>query len=61
MNLDLLQGKFPIILKDNIGNEYNFFGEIVTGSDEGKKLAKPTQFISYWFAWAAFYPETELH
>ena len=55
-----LLNSFPEIMADNKGNRYNIFGEAVSGPDKGEILGSPTSFIAYWFAWAAFYPDTEL-
>lgn len=60
VNLDLISEEFPLILKDNNNNKYDIFGQIIAGNDKGKRLKPITQYISYWFAWAAFYPETNL-
>jgi hypothetical protein len=55
-----LTDAFPAIMEDNKGNWYNIFGEAFRGPDKGEILGSPTSFIAYWFAWAAFYPGTEL-
>lgn len=49
----------PYIIEDNLENHYNIFGESRDASKINLKSAKA--FIAYWFAWAAFYPETELY
>lgn len=50
-----------IVLKDReSGSEWNLFGEAVSGQFQGQSLDIPKSFISYWFAWAAFYPDTEI-
>ena len=43
------------------GTMYDVFGQAVDGPGEGNQLKTVTQFIGYWFAWAAFYPEIELY
>lgn len=49
---------FPLILMDDKGNHYDIFGE---PNIEGVENLKPAKsFIAYWFAWAAFYPTTEV-
>ena len=60
MEFSELLNSFPEIMADNKGNRYNIFGEAVSGPDKGEILGSPTSFIAYWFAWAAFYPDTEL-
>lgn len=49
----------PFIIEDNEGNHYDWFGN--SRNIESEDLQKADSFISYWFAWAAFYPETELY
>lgn len=42
------------------GTEWNILGEAISGPLEGEQLEVGDSFISYWFAWAAFYPETQI-
>lgn len=49
------------IFKDTFGNIYNIFGEVIDGSDIGEHLKPTYSYISFWFAWAAFNPETEIY
>lgn len=57
---EAVQDKDRIILKDNEGNEWDIFGKAVSGPRAGEELRKPLSYIAYWFAWAAFYPETDV-
>lgn len=50
---------FPYIIEDNLGNHFDIFGKSQDISYPSLQPAK--SFIAYWFAWAAFYPETELY
>ncbi len=50
----------PVIMRDNLGNRYSIFGEVVQGPNRGDQLIPAQSFISYWFAWAAFYPQAEI-
>ncbi|MFP4367000.1 MAG: DUF3179 domain-containing protein [Bacteroidales bacterium] len=56
-----VQDNLPVIMKDGEGTLYDVSGLAVGGPGEGKRLGAVTQFIGYWFAWAAFYPEIELY
>jgi hypothetical protein len=56
-----VQGNLPVIMKDDEGTMYDVFGQAVDGPGKGEDLLTVTQFMGYWFAWAAFYPEIELH
>ena len=49
------------IFKDQKGNLYNIFGEVIEGPDSGSSLIPTRSFIGYWFSWAAFYPEVEIY
>lgn len=60
VSLSVDNNSLPVIMKDENNNEYDIFGTVVSGPAEGERLKSVTQFIAYWFAWAAFYPETSL-
>jgi len=58
---ELLDKKqWPDFMTDSDGNIYNVFGEVVKGQQEGQRLKPVLNYIAYWFAWAAFYPDTEV-
>jgi len=46
---------------DNEGNKWDIFGDVFEGSREGESLTQEKAFISYWFAWAAFYPNALIY
>lgn len=56
-----LQNSFPAIMVDNEGTNWDAFGRGISGPRTGAQLESITQFIGYWFAWATFYPNIELH
>ena len=43
------------------GSHWNLFGEAIDGPLTGAKLRQLHAFPHFWFAWAAFYPETILY
>lgn len=49
----------PYIIEDSNGNHFDIFGKSLDSSFPDLEMTK--SFIAYWFAWAAFYPETELY
>ncbi|TLX72821.1 DUF3179 domain-containing protein [Labilibacter sediminis] len=51
----------PIIMRDNLGNEWDIFGEAVSGPDIGQKLKSTFSMIGYWFSIATFYPGTIIY
>ncbi|WP_337865551.1 DUF3179 domain-containing protein [Ignavibacterium sp.] len=60
VNLSPVQNELPIVMVDTDGNKYNLFGEISVGPKKGNKLKSVTSMVAYWFAWAAFYPNTTI-
>lgn len=62
LNLSPYAGSDPaIILQDDEGNVWNVWGTAVAGPREGAQLETVTAYVAYWFAWAAFYPQVEIH
>ena len=45
-------------LDNETGSQWNFFGEAIEGPLAGSKLRQLHAFPHFWFAWAAFYPDT---
>ena len=43
------------------GSSWNAFGEAVKGELAGQQLEWLHAFPHFWFAWAAFYPDTEVY
>jgi hypothetical protein len=43
------------------GSSWNIVGEAISGKLAGEQLTQMLAFDHFWFAWAAFHPETELH
>lgn len=46
------------ITDDETGSEWNLFGEAIRGELEGAKLQQINAATHFWFAWAAFNPDT---
>ncbi|HHM21811.1 MAG TPA: DUF3179 domain-containing protein, partial [Bacteroidetes bacterium] len=51
----------PVVMTDNEGNQWNLFGEAVSGPRQGTALTAVESFIGYWFAWGAFYPGLDIY
>lgn len=49
------------IFKDDLGNTWSIFGEVLSGPQIGSSLQSPKSVVSYWFAIAAFYPDPEIY
>lgn len=56
-----VQNELPIIMVDGEGNKWDIFGVAVEGPRAGTVLEVTKSFISYWFAWAAFYPNAVIY
>jgi hypothetical protein len=55
-----VQDQLPIVMQDDEGNQWDIFGEAVSGPREGQKLTATSSFIGYWFSWGTFYPGAEI-
>jgi hypothetical protein len=53
--------QLPIVMSDSEGNTWDIFGNAVSGPRAGMQLRRTTSFTAMWFAWAAFFDNTELH
>ena len=56
-----LQNELPIVMQDELGNKYDFFGKVIEGPNVGEVLESPTNYIGYWFSWGTFYQDTEIY
>ena len=59
--LQLVVDRFPIVLKDELGNEYNVFGEIINGPDEGMRLKVLESYMGFYFSFPAFFGLPEIY
>ena len=53
--------ELPIVANDNENNKWDIFGDVAEGPRTGESLEQAKAFISYWFAWAAFYPKALIY
>lgn len=56
LDLQAVSGHFPVILEDELGNQYDVFGDAITGPNAGEKLEPVNSGIGYWFAFASAFP-----
>ncbi len=56
--LDISAG--GVILEDQLGNQWNIFGQAVSGPDAGMSLGHIDAMMGYWFSFGAFY-EPEIY
>ena len=50
-----------VLVDEQTGSTWNLFGEATSGELEGTELRLLVSAPHYWFAWAAFHPETEVY
>lgn len=51
-----VQDQLPVVMQDSEGNQYDLFGQVVSGPGLGQELDKTESMTAYWYAWAAFFP-----
>lgn len=51
----------PVILTDNEGNEWDLFGEAVSGPRRTQQLTPTRSYMGFFFAFGAFYPNVEIN
>ena len=61
LDFEAVQDKLPVVMRDNEGNEWDVFGTAVSGARTGQQLQKTNSYVSYWFAWTAFFPGAGIH
>lgn len=49
------------IMQDNLGNQYDIFGSVLSGPDAGGALVQVKSYISYWFAISSFYDRITIY
>jgi hypothetical protein len=55
LNFSESENELPSLLTDNEGNEWNVFGECISGPREGEVLNRVRSYNAYWFAWVDFF------
>jgi len=61
LNFKAVADALPIIMKDDEGTLWDIFGVGRAGPRKGGSLPVVKSFISYWFAWTAFYPNPVIY
>lgn len=56
-----VQDSGKVVMSDNEGNEWDFFGTAVSGPRQGSRLPATDSYIGYWLGWGAFYPNLEIN
>lgn len=61
LQFEVIDKRLPVLMKDNEGNEWDIFGRAVEGLRKGEQLIPTNSYMGFWFSFAAFYPEVEIH
>lgn len=62
LNFELINSfQNPIIMRDQLGNEWDVFGKAVTGPNAGEQLESVDAFVGMFFSWASFYGQSEIY
>ena len=56
VDLSPVYSGFPVVMKDESGNQFDFMGNVVSGPDIGNSLTPVNSGIGYWFAFASAFP-----
>ena len=56
-----VQDQYPVVMKDQEGNNWDVFGRAVSGARKGDRLKHTKSFMGYWFSFAAFYPNVTIY
>ena len=58
LTFEVLEGRYVDVQS---GSEWTLEGRAISGSMEGQRLVQvPEAYVSFWFAWATFVPDTDL-
>ena len=61
LEFSTVPNQLPVVMSDSEGNNWDIFGNAVSGPRTGVQLERTTSFTAMWFAWAAFVDNTEIH
>ena len=56
-SFEAIQNRFPIVMIDENNNEWNVFGQAVSGPRKGEQLDSQVGFFALFSAWEDFYDE----
>jgi len=51
----------PILIEDQLGNQWDIFGHAVSGPNQGEQLVTTQSMMGYWFSFHAFYPNPVIY
>lgn len=60
LTFESIDGVNGVVARDQFGNEWNLFGEAVSGPNSGETLLPASAYIGFYFAWVAFNADVEI-
>ncbi len=60
LSFESIDGTNGVVARDQFGNEWNLFGEVVTGPETGESLTAAPAYVGFYFAWVAFNEGVEI-
>jgi hypothetical protein len=54
-SFEAVQNNFPVVMKDSDNNQWNVFGQAISGPRQGDQLQSHTGFFALFWAWEKFY------
>lgn len=57
IDFEIVADEEPVVMRDENGNGYSVFGEILEGPNKGNSLEQAKGYMGYWFSWVAVFPE----
>jgi len=61
LTFEPLSDMLPAVMEDSEGTRWDILGKGIEGPREGDLLGPTMSFNAYWFAWAAFFGNAEIH
>ncbi len=62
LNFELISAfESPVIMQDQLGNQWDVFGRAVSGPNAGEQLESANAFAGMFFSWAPFYGLPEIY
>lgn len=60
LDFQVVKSRFPVIMSDQYGNNWDAMGHAVSGPDQGARLHPLNAGVGYWFVFSASYPGLEV-
>ena len=61
LEFEAVQDDLPVVMRDTEGNEWDLFGEALSGPRTGQRLQKTNSYVAFFYAWTAFFNDPVIH